>query len=149
MEDVIRLRRVEESDCGLIYQWANDPETRKNSLNKAQILYEDHCRWFEGKLQDGDCDFFVCELKTKAVGQIRLDYLKGSAVISYSVAKDFRGQGLGSQMLKLVEEQVKENILYLYGIVKKENIASQRAFAKNGYERQEVVEGYRYCKAIM
>lgn len=146
MKKKLVLRCALESDCDLLYHWANDPETRKNSLNTEKIPYENHCQWFAGKLQDNKCDIFICEYEEEPVGQIRLDYQDHIAVISYSIAKDFRGRGFGSEMLFLAEGQVKDKTTRLMGVVKTENIASQRAFEKNGYKREIVQEGYCYKK---
>lgn len=126
------LRKVSKSDVDVIYKWANDPITRQNSFSDAEIPYENHVRWFEGKLKDSHCLFYICEdienEETKEVskaGSIRLDLIEDDEIahnkalqsvcvtksavcyrISYQVAPDKRGRGYGSLLLKLAESAV-------------------------------------------
>ena len=44
---MIYLREATIEDRDLLYEWANDPETRRASFNTDRINYEEHCRWFE------------------------------------------------------------------------------------------------------
>lgn len=145
-KDTIYLRPVLDEDKDMLFGWINDSDCRKNSLNTEPISYESHCLWFEKKLRDENCDLFICMWKEEAVGQIRLDYQDDMGVISYSVAKDYRGRGLGGTILRLAEQKIRGKAAGLTGIVKRDNLASQKAFEKNGYSREVVKEGYRYTK---
>ena len=48
----LSLRNVISSDKNLLFKWANDPEVRKWSFNKAPITLDEHQIWFEKKLYD-------------------------------------------------------------------------------------------------
>jgi UDP-2,4-diacetamido-2,4,6-trideoxy-beta-L-altropyranose hydrolase len=79
----------------------------------------------------------------------------GTGVISYSIAREARGQGVGSEIIRLIEEKAKKTrprLARLAGDVKPDNLASQRIFEKNGY-RQETVQTpqmhYRYIKELV
>ena len=140
------LREVKDTDCDMLFQWANDTETRKNSFHTDKILYENHVGWFQEKLQNPDCQIFILMREGNEVGQIRLDWNKNVGEISFDIASKYRGLGLGSQILKLVEVYARRKILF--GKVKKGNIASSRCFEKNQYEKKEMPEWIEYWKNI-
>lgn len=120
-----------ENDCGLLFAWVNDRETRKNSFRTENIDYEEHVEWFQRKIQDGSCQMFILMCGGKEAGQIRLDWQGNVAEISYVIAPECRGMGLGSEILRLVEPYAAGKILR--GRVRKGNAASAKCFEKNGY----------------
>ena len=46
---MISLRKATEADSKLYFHWANDPETRANSINTSEIEWKDHLIWFNNK----------------------------------------------------------------------------------------------------
>lgn len=147
----IRLRPARISDMDLIFQWANDDECRKNSFHIEKIDYEDHVKWFQSKLNTKQCDMFIVCRGEMPIGQIRLDYEGKKAIISYSVAKEERRKGYGKIMLQLLEQEVKNQptkIDTLEGLVKEQNIASQKKFEEMGYSKQKMENCYCYTKKI-
>ena len=48
----LRLRPAREDDCRLLWEWANDPETRKASFSSEEILWNDHAAWYAKKLSE-------------------------------------------------------------------------------------------------
>jgi len=46
------LRRVEEADCSLLWEWANEPEVRSASFSSTPIAWDEHREWFTKKLGD-------------------------------------------------------------------------------------------------
>ncbi len=147
----IWLRPMQIDDMDLIYQWANEPECRKNSFHMEKIPYEDHKKWFQAKLISKYCDMFVACREKTPIGQIRLEYEGDKALISYSVTKEERGRGYGGVLLKLAEEKVRDkkiNIHVLEGLVKEHNIASQRKFEEMGYDKQKKGSCFCYQKRL-
>ncbi len=137
----LHIRKAEWTDVDLLFDWANDIEVRKNSFNIADIEYEGHKRWFIDCIQDESIDVYLCCLNTAPVGQVRLNYNNETAIISYSIAKKYRGQGLGRIIMRLIEAEVitsRPDIKYLFASVKLDNIASQRIFENSGYEREHI-----------
>lgn len=134
----VSLRTITAEDCQQIYDWANHPSVRKQSFNSAPIPFENHKKWFSNKLIDKNCYFFIGELNSIPFGTIRFDVKDNIATISYSVAEQFRGQGLGTLLLKLGKKnlvQADSSIQEVVGFVKKQNKASQFAFLKLGYQQ--------------
>ena len=143
-----KLRKATEKDKDLLFQWANDSECRKNSLNSELISYESHCKWFASKLNSQFCDMYIYMYQGQETGQIRIDYQGKNGQISYSVAKEFRGQGHGGKILQLIEEEMIGKIEYLTGIVKRDNIPSQLKFEQNGYEKEVLGDIISYRKRV-
>ena len=134
---MINLRRVSAKDCKLIWQWANDPEVRAVSFSSDSISFENHEQWFESKMNDPNCHFYVAEnSQHEAVGQVRFDLNGHQATISISLAPRFRGQGYGSMLIQLASQRTLEvsNVDVIHAYVKKENPVSLKAFQKAGFK---------------
>ncbi len=134
---MINLRQVSEKDCKLIWQWANDPEVRAVSFSSDSISFEYHEKWFESKLNDPNCHFYVAEnSQHEAVGQARFDINGNQATISISLGRKFRGQGYGSMLIQMASQKTLEvsNVDVIHAYVKKENPVSLKAFQKAGFK---------------
>ena len=142
----LTLRRVEESDCEILFRWANDRETRNQSFHGEVISFEEHMAWFRKKLQEDTCQMFILLCYGKEAGQIRLDQKEDTAWLSYAIAPEYRGMGFGREILGLVEAYAGGAVLA--GRVKRANIASQKCFEKNGYQRDETQNWVEYTKKI-
>lgn len=149
----LMLRQVNKEDAKLLFEWTNDPETRKNSFSSQPVLWENHVEWLSKKLADENCLFFILTDGTLDMGTIRLDIDREAKIgtISYSIDVNHRGKGLGGRMLALIEKEAKRaGVQCLLGGVKPENGASARCFVKNGYEvAEENVQEVLYRKAVI
>lgn len=138
------LRQADENDKGLLYEWANEAEVRKNSFSTVEISYEEHQRWYRQILSRSDCRQYIYMQDDKAVGQVRLTISGNKAEVSYSICAEKRCMGYGKMMLQLLCEQVKKDlpeIKTLIAKVKPDNIASRKVFMDIGYlERYDVFE---------
>lgn len=144
---MVKLRRCDIDDCDLLYRWANDKIVRKNAFNTSPIPYSEHLNWFNKSLKSDTRVIFICIMDSIPVGMIRIDIEGKEAVISYLVDSKHRGKGVGTQMLKLLHDIVVseyKQIEKLIGLVKKENIASCKAFEKVGYSSFEEEELNKY-----
>jgi len=133
---MIKLRKVSEKDCRLIWKWANDPEVRAESFTPKAIPYNDHVIWFERKNNDPDSYLYIAEnTDRKSVGQVRFELEGNDAIISISLDRKFRGKGYGSIIIALASQKIFEisevNVIHAY--IKKGNIASKSAFQKAGF----------------
>lgn len=140
------FRNVKEADRELLFTWANDAETRRQSFSSAPITWDEHAAWFARTQADTDNPHWilmVCDEESddaQPAGVLRLTEDPDSAAyrISYSIAPAWRGHGLGSLLLTLAKRWTAALCLTcteLYGEVKVENIASVRCFEKAGYEK--------------
>lgn len=134
------LRNVNKNDVELLYGWRNDEEVRKNSFSEEIIEFKTHSSWFYKTLSREDVFLYILVDGGNDVGQIRLNVENKIGIISYSIDKRYRNNGYGTKILQLVEDKViSENfgISELQGLVKITNIASQKAFEKMGYQKEE------------
>lgn len=150
MQNDIYLRLAEKSDIQMLYELRNDDVVRKNSLNTEVIPYENHCLWFERKMVSDDNNIYICMCGDCPVGQIRVDYNIQKVEISYSIIKEYRGNGYGVRMIELLEKKEQSQIKgkILFGIVKMSNIASQKCFEKLGYKKEVKDDNVYYSKII-
>ncbi|MCH8905203.1 MAG: GNAT family N-acetyltransferase [Bacteroidetes bacterium] len=136
MPQKLTFRPVEEDDCELIFNWANDPFTRENSFNTESINWDEHIIWFANKLRTDNCLFYIFFYNEKAVGQVRIDISNDEGVINFSVDRQFRRHGYGTTMLEILPDIV-EGVrpgTRLTGTVKADNQASIKAFERAGYK---------------
>lgn len=136
---VVKIRKADDNDCLLLWEWANDPQVRQWSFDSQTITLEGHRQWFNGKLSDPNCYLYIVETDDhRPVGQVRFD-LQGSetALIDFSVQATERGLGYGPSGLQEACRQLfKEHpVTQVMGLVKKSNSASLRAFERAGFHK--------------
>ena len=139
---MIELRYVEEKDSRLIWHWANDPQVRAVSFSSEPIPWENHGQWFAARLADPQCIFLVATNENDTpVGQVRYDIEDDKARVSVSVDKQFRGQGLGTWLIKLSAQRIfnEREIDTILAYIKLDNAASVGAFQKAGFARAGIV----------
>lgn len=138
---MLELRKVVDGDRELLFKWRNDVETRRQSFNNSNITYLEHKNWFSKKMISENCDFFIVIKEGMSVGQVRIELEEKIGIINYSIDRKQRGQGLGTEVLELLKQKYIGNVLV--GKVKRNNIASIRAFKKAGYieyDREDIIE---------
>ncbi|OYU85250.1 MAG: hypothetical protein CFE24_02805 [Flavobacterium sp. BFFFF2] len=140
----VTFRKADEFDVMLYFIWANDPAVRQYSYQTDPINLEDHSNWFKNQLANDQCFLYVfCNHIGTPVGQVRIQKKEEySAVIGISNDSKHRGKGYASQMIQMATRDViSENPqLAIEAFVKHDNIASQRAFEKAGYQLKQTLE---------
>ncbi len=151
------LRPVTMEDAHTLFNWSNDPETRKNSFSSEPILWENHLEWLGKKLKSETSNLYILSNGVEEIGTIRLDFSKVRKIylISYSIGSQFQGKGYGTEILSLIEDEAREkkrqgvDVLSLIGEVKQDNYASIRCFEKNDYLLQSEDELEKiFCKIL-
>lgn len=127
------LRGLLEKDSELLLKWRNDPDTRKNSINTAEVSPEDHARWFRNMMINRPQELLIATIEGEAVGSLRFDWDEkhDSCEISFTVAPEHRGKGIGFAMVENFIHDM-ENVR-LVAKVKASNPASKRIFEKLGF----------------
>jgi UDP-2,4-diacetamido-2,4,6-trideoxy-beta-L-altropyranose hydrolase len=135
---LLSLRQVMEEDGSLLWKWANEPTVRAVSFSSQPISWSQHLEWFNRKLKDLNCYFFIAIDRDKIpIGQIRFDREEeDSAVISITIAPEKRGFGYGSLAINLAVNEIfhKTYIHQIVALIKSENLASIRVFEKIGFQ---------------
>jgi L-amino acid N-acyltransferase YncA len=140
IEKSASVRKAVLGDAALYFEWANDAEVRANSFQTEPIEWNNHMQWFQATIESTTNALYLYSVNGIPAGQMRLKLDGSKAVINYSVAADFRGQGLGKWMLKHIALFVRVNhtgVRILDGWVKKNNSASLKAFQSAGYHTIE------------
>jgi RimJ/RimL family protein N-acetyltransferase len=133
---MLKLRPVSEKDCKLIWKWANDPDVRAVSFSSEPISYEHHVKWFNLKLKDIRCFFYIAETANQEpIGQVRYELDGNEATINISIDQHFRGKGYGPSLIQLASKKLfnasAADVIHAY--VKAGNELSLRAFKKAGF----------------
>lgn len=148
VEGYLTLKPAGAEDCELIFAWANDPETRKQSFTTEAIPWETHKKWYADCLQREDRKLFICYHGETPIGQFRIDVdSQREVTISYSIAKGYRGRGYGVEMIREGQrliEKILPQIRTVRAEVKMGNEPSRKMLQKNGYV-ENVVDGHILC----
>ena len=131
------LRPATESDQGLLLEWRNEPETRRQSLQQDPVSPDQHAQWFRDRLAcPADCRIYIAEMDGAPLGQARVELTgAGRGEISVAVAAGFRGRGLGRSLIVRATERAAAElgVHSVAAVVKSGNVASLRAFEAAGY----------------
>src|SRR2546428_5112434 len=92
-------REARMADADVLWRWANDPETRRNSFNTSPILYEEHVAWLSQRLGSDATPIWIFSDGDVPVGQVRFDISGDVAEIGITVAPEQRARGYGRAML--------------------------------------------------
>ena len=142
----VRLRPAQPGDCDLLFDWANDPQARQNSLNSEAIPPDTHQRWFRDRLESAQAYLLIgIDERETPAGIVRFEERDGRHTVSFTVAPEFRGRGVASHLLhqgiewlRLIEPAAKVN-----GVAKRDNVASRRTMERCGFglAREDGPEG--------
>lgn len=131
------FRLVEVQDSQMVFDLANDPLTRANSFVSKEISWEDHCEWFNHRLQKVHCPFYIAyDLNNDVVGLVRFDEKRfGEYIMTINLTPEFRGKGLGCVLIKeaLIKFRQDFNFDQISAVVKKSNAASIKSFLNAGF----------------
>ena len=131
------LCKATKTDLEITYSWASNPEIRKFSFNTKEIDWESHQKWFNEKILDENCEYYILFDHGIPIGSIRFDISDtGAAVVSYLIDPQFHGQGLGKLILALGLEKLKQSrreVTVVRGLVMNKNLPSIKVFSRLGF----------------
>lgn len=131
------LRPATAEDIRLIYEWANDKDTRNNPFNIEYIKFENTREWFYKKLNDPDCHFYIFMQGCHPLGQIRIDIDNANGYVDYRLAPEYRAQGYDKIIFNECDKFVTKEHLPIKEMVvnvKPDNIALQLELEEAGFE---------------
>lgn len=131
----MKIRKATLNDLLYFFQLVNDPLVRNNSLNVENISLSDHTNWFKQKVSSAATYIYVAEERDNFIGQVRFDReeIGRTWSIDYSLASNYRGLGLGKELLKKSVESFCKEIDISFDLlakVKKTNLPSMKVFYK-------------------
>ena len=127
------LRKARKKDVETTYRWASNPEITKYLSNTKELDWESHKKWFYGKIEEEDCEYYILFANETPVGSIKFEIQeKGVAGVNYLIDPDFQGKGYGKLILALGVEEIRTNrtdVKFVGGLVRKENLPSIKVFS--------------------
>lgn len=128
------IRKLKESDKINVFNLSNKKYVRKYSLNKNNIMWENHLNWFSNQLNNSNIIFYILEnLNKDFLGQVKfeVDEYKKIALISISFDEKIKGRGVGkfileNSIIKFKEENKKIEIIK--AVIHNENTPSYKLF---------------------
>ena len=123
----LELRPATLGDAKLLFDWKNDPDVRKWSIeSKDKINFDKHLKWLAKNLQNIN----IISDRLKDYGDVRID---NGNEIAIKIDKQYRGYGVGAWVLRTY------NDIYplLIAKVVDGNIPSMNLFIKHDYKAIE------------
>lgn len=129
-------REAELRDRRDIWQWWNDPLTRKMMKQNECVAWEEHVSWFDNILVDEKRILCIGEVGEEKIGVVRFDYCApGIYEVSINNNPNHRGKKYASPLLQKSIELLESKVELgkLFAKTKKTNIPSQKAFLGAGF----------------
>lgn len=133
------IEATAQEDMKPLFELANDPEVRANSLSSGAIGWEDHVAWFEGVMAEPLQKLYTLkDIGGDFMGQLRFACREaGKAVISISIVKEARGCGIASSIIRkgvhlLFDVEPGRTVV---AVVKTKNRASLKGFERAGFKK--------------
>ena len=136
LDSCFTFQKIQSADKKQVFEWSNAAAVRSVSFSSKPISWIDHCHWFRVKLKDPNCYFFKILRFGCPIGQVRFDRFGKSARISVTLDEKYRGKGFGCSSIRLATEhifKVAPDVHKVDAFVKKDNVASRKAFLKAGF----------------
>ncbi|MES0879091.1 UDP-2,4-diacetamido-2,4,6-trideoxy-beta-L-altropyranose hydrolase [Roseibium sp. SCP14] len=135
--DNLEFRKADIRDARRVWDWRNEVQDKRFSMNRTQPSYAEHYRWFQNALTDPCCQIFIFMIGRWPFAYLRLDKVSNSeASISICLEKMAQGTGMGTKILQHSKTIAKKSkIDFLDATVHIENVSSIRAFEKTGFKK--------------
>ena len=140
----ICIRNVKLSDSEEIWKWRNDIQTRSMFKEKDFVDLKEHNRWFNKKINDKNCYFYIGETQNLRAGVVRIDIKDHRAEVSINVNPKFRGISISQTLLKdsinnFLSKHPNYNIV---ANINKKNKASIKIFTNLGFQYKKSLKNF-------
>lgn len=127
----IKLRKCTRNDWDYILSLRNDFYENSLYIQKKPLTKEEHYDYMEIQSKNPNFHQWITLMNEKIVGYIRI--LDNS--VNIMVSKEYHSKGIGNKMLQLMEIEAKKlGITKIISLIRVDNNASKKIFAKNYYE---------------
>lgn len=117
----IELRLATLEDANFLLMCRNDKVTRNASSSTDEVTKEEHMNWLNNIIHDNKRTLYIVMENAMPIGTVRADQLEDTTELSWTVAPNSRGKGVGEKMVKIVAAQINGSIS---ARIKISNIAS-------------------------
>ena len=136
----ITLRPVTDQDAERLLAWRNDPVTRAHSRRGHILTWEELIAVPAGIRRET----FVALSDGDPVGSVRLDYAGAECELSWTVAPEKRGRGLGRAIVAAAIAAAQAD--KLVAAIKPDNPASRRIAESLGFIESEHRDGLEFWR---
>lgn len=140
MTSNMQLLPAREEDSKELWEWRNHPDIRAHFFNSDTVTWEEHRKWFSGKVADDRSRIFVAHMNGRKIGVIRFDQQEEETSVSVNLNPAFLRKGLGVSLIKKGTEQFIQETgsgKPIIARIKTVNTGSIQAFLKAGYGLME------------
>jgi hypothetical protein len=137
----IHVRKSNKSDVIDVWNWWNDPVTRKMMAKKEFVPLEEHVAWFNKLLTDPDRLMCIGLINDIKIGVVRFDLrddVKKKWEVSINLNPQFRGCKLAAKLLTQCTDffySIHGDSLLYANVGEALNIASQKTFLKAEFKK--------------
>lgn len=127
----LNFRLATISDAQILFQWRNDPLTRQNSRQTAEIDYPSHLSWLTNSLSNPRRKLYIAFSDSTPIGTVRFDQQSEERwELSWTVALEVRGKGFGKEMVKAATTLLPKTLI---AVIKDNNQASNKIATYAGF----------------
>lgn len=136
-DNLIFLRETVEGDIESIYENIHAQYIKKYYPGKEKEQWENHKRWYKFLIKSPSYSLYtVTDEENKFLGYVKFELDEEFAIINIFLVEGMRGKKISSDIIRLsIEEFVfrKPEISVIFAYILEENIASIKAFKKEGF----------------
>jgi len=146
-QEELAFRAADLNDADILFHWKNDPLTRRASLDSREVGWEEHLDWIAGVLRDPKRKIelaFFSDKPNELVGVVRFDSGGAETELSWTVAPQMRGRGIGKEMVKAAA--LRRPGAALIARIKAGNSASEAIAVAAGFIFERSVDGVSYWR---
>lgn len=146
----VKLAQIERTYLLKMRDWRNNDELRSRTREYSLLNMENQVDWFEKVSRDRNNEMFAIHCETGFIGVCGLcniDWVNNNAEVSiYIGSKVHRGKGLGTEVLRLLEEKAFDefNLHKLYAEIYSNNPVSEALFKRAGYKLEGTLKDHVY-----
>ena len=141
----LHFRPGNKNDSETLLRWRNDPETRNNSISTDIVQAEEHRQWFEKSLNSKNRKIYIVEKSGEAVGTVRTDNDDKKVELSWTLAPEARGKGLGKEIVKEAVHRLSSSLVWAK--IKTQNTASRKVAEYAGFKQLTEKDGLVFFTA--
>lgn len=133
-----RVAAKSHANCKAIWRIANERSLRQFSQSTKPIPWNEHRIWYQAKIRDPQCYFYLIFSQKILAGYLRFEQIKrGSWLTSIGLSRQFRGQGIAQWALitgsrRMLHREKKK----LTATIHERNLPSRALFETCGFKRR-------------
>lgn len=134
--DSLHLRPARPGDCDMLWEWRNDPQTRRMERQQGFIPRAPYVDWLHAIMASARRRLYVAELAGAGAGLCELALRPdGAADIGINLNPAFRGRRLATPLIRAAIAAAWPDLRFprVMADIRAENTPSRRAFARAGF----------------